>query len=72
MTKPIRQRGQMDPDRYQMKDLKRRVTAAERKLDRAFARIDRIVSEYDLDHEVLQRIVASLKPVLPPPGADTK
>lgn len=64
--------GGGDPRDFQLRDLQRRVTKAERKLERAFDKIDRIVSEYDLDHEVLQRIVASLKPVLPPPGEATR
>jgi len=46
----------MDPDRYQMKDMKRRLVAAEKAANRANGRIDRLNSRIVVMSTSLKRL----------------
>ncbi len=58
----------MDPDRYQMKDLKRRVSQLEKQRQRDLVRVERLAAELLKHRIVLERLL----PPLPPPGENTQ
>ncbi len=62
--RPAPRRGPMDPDRYQMKDIKRRITSLEKSRTRSSAQIDGLrkqVSVLNDSLKVLRAIVIHLE-----------
>lgn len=61
-------KGPLDPDRFQMRDIKRRISQLEKQRGRDYDRIERLAKEVLM----LKTILGRLLPPLPPPGEATQ
>ncbi len=64
--------GNTDPVVYQLRDINRRLTRAEDRLDRTIAYMKDVSKDVSVLKQAFDIFVSKLRPVLPPPGGDTQ